>query len=57
MVTGRDIAQFVSQQTGDDFVSFYDQGVEQEKNRMEEEKEIKKKFWESYNRMNKALLK
>jgi len=57
MVTGRDIAQFISQQTGDDFVSFYDQGVEQENNRMEEEKEIKKKFWESYNRMNKALLK
>lgn len=57
MVTGRDIAQFISQQTSDDFVSLYDQGVEQENARIEEEKEIKKKFWESYNRMNKALLK
>ena len=51
MITGRDIAEFVTQVTGEDYLSMYEDG----KARQDEMKmETKNKFVNIFNRMNEV---
>lgn len=51
MATGRDIAEFVSQITGQDYVGLYDESAAEEAKMMEQ----KEKFQNGFNDMMKRL--
>lgn len=54
MITGRDIAEFVTQVTGEDYLSMYEDGKARQDEMTEQ---TKNKFSSMFNRMNEASKK
>ena len=52
MATGRDIAQFISQETGQDFVGLYDASKEQQVQAEQKKVNLKDSFKNLVERMN-----
>lgn len=52
MTTGRDIAEFVSQMTGDNFVGLYDASAEEEEKMMEQKEKFTNSFKTFMHRIN-----
>ena len=56
MITGKDIAQFLTKHTGEDYVGLYDAAVEEEQIQMENTKKIFNNLVERINESDKKKL-
>ena len=56
MATGRDVAKFLSQQTGQDYVSLYDEAVKEEQMQTENTKKTFRKLVNKINECDKKRL-